>query len=169
MKDRIHIHIGDITKFEADAIVNASNDSLTPGGGVSGAIYGAAGPEMEKEALSKEGGCPTGQCRVTGGYNLPADHVIHCCGPVWRGGKNGEPELLASCYRHALELAEEMNLDHIAFPAISAGIFGYPPDKAAKVAIETLSEEMEKRETPNRVTLVFLDENQARPAREILK
>jgi len=166
--NQIDIHIGDITQLKADAIVNASNAELTPGGGVSGAIYKAAGPEMEKEALSKDGGCPTGECRVTGGYDLPADYVIHCCGPVWQGGDAGEPGLLASCYRNALELAEEKGLSHIAFPAISAGIFGYPPEKAAEVAVTTLSEELDKRSKPDKVTLVFLNEEQAAPARRIL-
>ena len=172
MTTGLDIHIGDITEFKADAIVNASDAELTPGGGVSGAIYTAAGPEMEREAAriaKKTGGCPTGECRVTGGYNLPAEFCIHCCGPVRKGGNSNEADLLASCYVTALELASEKSLSHIAFPAISAGIFGYPPEKAAEIAIDTISRQLEKLEKPDRVTLVFLNEEQARPAKEILE
>lgn len=137
----ISIHNGDITRLEVDAIVNAANDRLAPGGGVCGAIHRAAGPGLAEEC-AKLGGCPTGEARITGGHELPARAVIHTVGPVWHGGGDGEPELLASCYRESLRLAREAGLKSVAFPAISTGIFGYPLDQATAVAVETVREDL---------------------------
>jgi O-acetyl-ADP-ribose deacetylase len=129
----------DITSLDTDAIVNAANESLAPGGGVCGAIHRAAGPELAR-ACAAIGHCPTGEARITPGFRLPADYVIHAVGPVWRGGKEGEAKLLASAYRSALQLAGEHGLRSIAFPAISTGIYGYPLEQATDVAVQTVRE-----------------------------
>ena len=132
----IEIIEADITTLDVDAIVNAANEQLLRGAGVCGAIHAAAGPGLERECLTL-GGCPTGEARITGGYDLTARHVIHAVGPVWQGGAAGEAELLAGCYRHCYRLADEAGLSSIAYPAISTGIFGYPLEAATKIALDT--------------------------------
>jgi O-acetyl-ADP-ribose deacetylase len=136
----IRIVVGDITKLKVDAIANAANSSLMGGGGVDGAIHRAAGPEL-KDACRPLGGCPTGDARITAGFRLPADWVIHTVGPVWHGGHSGEPELLRRCYERSFALAREKGVRTIAFPGISTGVYGYPKPAAARIALEVMREE----------------------------
>ncbi|MEX2036383.1 MAG: O-acetyl-ADP-ribose deacetylase [Xanthobacteraceae bacterium] len=138
---RLDIVVADITTLALDAIVNAANTQLKRGGGVDGAIHRAAGPELQAEC-DPLGGCATGSARITRGYRLPAKHVIHAVGPVWHGGDAGEDELLASCYRSALALAAQHRLRSLAFPAISTGIYGFPADRAARIAVGTVVSEI---------------------------
>jgi O-acetyl-ADP-ribose deacetylase (regulator of RNase III) len=164
----IEIVQGDITKLEVDAIVNAANSSLLGGGGVDGAIHRAAGPDLLEECIqirSRDGGCKTGDAKVTKGYRLPAGHVIHTVGPVWRGGTAGEPELLASCYRRSLELATELGAKSVAFPAISTGIYGYPLRPACEISIATI---LAFAPLPERVILCTFDDRVTSITREVL-
>lgn len=157
--------LGDITKEDVDAIVNAANSSLLGGGGVDGAIHRAAGPELD-EACRALGGCPEGGAKVTPGFELPARWIIHAVGPRWRGGSQGEGERLAGCYRNALARADEVGATTVSFPAISTGIFGYPLDAATDIAVETV------RSTPTSVTtvrFVCFDDTTLRAYRERLE
>lgn len=144
---RMSVIEGDITRLAVDAIVNAANESLLGGGGVDGAIHRAAGPGLVRECRAL-GGCPTGSARITRGHHLPARHVIHTVGPVWRGGRSGEPELLASCYRESLRLAGEHGVRSIAFPCVSTGVYGYPNAAACDIAVDTVAEWLEGHDAP---------------------
>jgi O-acetyl-ADP-ribose deacetylase (regulator of RNase III) len=151
--DRVEVVQGDLTKMEVDAIVNAANRSLLGGGGVDGAIHRAAGPGLLEECRQL-GGCATGQAKITGGHRLPALWVIQTVGPVWSGGEKGEEELLADCYRNSLALAAERGLSTLAFPAISCGAYGYPADRAARIALREVSAFLEKNPAIRKVLLV---------------
>ena len=152
---------GDITKAQVDAIVNAANSQLIGGGGVDGAIRRAGGDEIEQacaEIRKREGGCPTGKAVITTGGNLPAKYVIHTAGPVWEGGDSGEAELLASCYQSSLRLAMENGVQSVAFPSISTGIYGYPMEKAAVVALTAVKEFVEQKNTaPTTIQFILFD------------
>jgi len=154
---KIEIVRGDITKVDVDAIVNAANTTLLGGGGVDGAIHRAAGAELVAECRTL-GGCEPGKAKITRGYRLPARFVIHTVGPIWRGGKHGEPETLADCYRNSLQLAVENGIKTIAFPAISCGAYGYPVEEAAQIAAKTTREFLAKADRLEKVIFVLWGE-----------
>jgi len=158
----LNVHHGDITKLRVDAIVNAANERMLGGGGVDGAIHAAAGPRLLEACRAvpevRPGvRCPTGEARMTEGFNLPAKYVIHTVGPVWRGGNNGEDELLAACYGACLRLAESYSLKSIAFPAISCGVYGLPVERAALIAVREIQNYLEGAKSAESVTLVAFD------------
>jgi O-acetyl-ADP-ribose deacetylase len=167
MDPRIELHVGDITRLAVDAIVNAANSSLLGGGGVDGAIHRAAGPELLAECRTL-GGCPTGEARITEGYRLPAKHVIHTVGPVWKGGGHDEDALLAACYRNSLSLAARHGLKNIAFPAISTGIYGFPLARATSIAVATVREVLAGEPGIERVLFVCFNEAAAAEYRRAL-
>ncbi len=156
----MRVTVGDITRLEVDAVVNAANETLLGGGGVDGAIHRAAGPGLRAECAGL-GGCPTGQVRVTGGHGLPARWVIHAVGPVWRGGAEGEAKLLAACYRESLKAARERGAASVAFPAISTGAYGYPPDAAAEVAVQTVAGMLAEDARPEVIFCCFSEDSAA--------
>jgi len=158
---------GDITQETTDAIVNAANSSLAPGGGVCGAIHRAAGSELAR-ACAELGGCPTGDARITPGFALKAGHVIHAVGPVWHGGAKGEPDHLPSCYRRSLEVADENGLRSIAFPAISTGIYGYPLDQATEIAVRTVRETIRTHPNVELVRFVCFSETDLHEYQRVL-
>lgn len=157
MESRIKIIKGDITKIKADAIVNAANKTLLGGGGVDGAIHRAAGTRLLEEC-KKLGGCETGEAKITKGYNLPAKYVIHTIGPVWQGGGEGEEEKLANCYKNSFKLAVENNIRSIAFPSISTGVYGFPIEKTAPIALREVKNFLEKNKNIKEVILVLFSE-----------
>ena len=166
-EDKIEIVQGDITKLDVDAIVNAANTTLLGGSGVDGAIHRAAGPELLAECRTL-GGCQLGEAKITRGYRLPTRFIIHTVGPVWRGGKRGEPETLANCYRNSLQLAVENGIRTIAFPAISCGAYGYPIEEAAQIAVNTTREFLATTDQIEKVIFVLWDEDVYKTYRRIL-
>jgi O-acetyl-ADP-ribose deacetylase (regulator of RNase III) len=160
-KTKLSLMVGDITKQKTDAIVNAANSSLLGGGGVDGAIHRAGGPQILEECKkirAKQGGCKTGEAVITTGGNLPAKYVIHTVGPIWDGGNNGEPELLANCYKNSLKLAVENNIKTISFPSISTGAYGYPINQAAKVALQAVMDFLNKNDSLEEVVFVLFND-----------
>ncbi|MDD3571204.1 MAG: O-acetyl-ADP-ribose deacetylase [Lachnospiraceae bacterium] len=166
--NRLTIVKGDIVKMKTDAIVNAANTSLLGGGGVDGAIHRAAGAELLDECVKLQG-CATGEAKITAGYKLSAKHVIHTPGPIWRGGNKGEPELLANCYANSLALAKENGIQSIAFPSISTGIYCFPVDLAANIAIEQITYFLEQNPSFGKVVIVCFDEETLKVYKNTLK
>jgi len=168
LKERTEIHEGDITKMEVDAIVNAANTSLLGGGGVDGAIHGAAGPELLAETR-EIGGCPTGEARVTKGYRLPAKWVIHTVGPIWSGGNRNEDELLGRCYRNSLKAAIEIGAVTIAFPSISTGAYRFPLERAINIALKETRSFLQANQSINRVIFVCFGSEVYKKYQEVFK
>ena len=168
LHDRIQITVGDITRLDVDAIVNAANNSLLRGGGVDGAIHRAAGPGLLAECRNL-GGCPTGHAKITAGHRLTARHVIHTVGPVYDGGGYGEADLLASCYRESLRVAANAALESLAFPCISTGVYGYPQEAACEVAISTVIEWLATNDLPRLVTFCCFQQSDSDLYRARLK
>lgn len=166
--DRLTIVKGDIVKMKTDAIVNAANTSLLGGGGVDGAIHRAAGEELLAECV-KLNGCATGEAKITAGYKLSAKYVIHTPGPIWRGGNKGEPQLLANCYANSLALAKQNGIKSIAFPAISTGVYRFPADLAAKIALEQIGKFLASNPSFEKVVLVCFDEETLKLYKNALK
>jgi O-acetyl-ADP-ribose deacetylase (regulator of RNase III) len=167
MAERMIVVQGDITKQKVDAIVNAANERMRGGGGVDGAIHRAAGPMLLEECI-QVGGCPTGEARITKGYELPARYVIHTVGPVWHGGDKGEPELLASCYRKALGLAVANEVGTIAFPGISTGVYGYPLEDATRIALTTVKACLKEMPSIEQVRFVTFGDEATQVATRLL-
>jgi len=167
MNNKIETRLGDITKLNVDAIVNAANSSLLGGGGVDGAIHRAAGAELLAECKTLKG-CATGEAKITKGYNLPAKNVIHTVGPLWHGGNNNEDELLANCYRSSLKIAVENNIKSIAFPAISTGIYGFPQERAALIAVREVKDFLKQNDLIEKVIFICFDQNTQRIYNKIL-
>lgn len=150
LAERVRVVLGDITRLDVDAIVNAANESLLGGGGVDGAIHRGAGPGLLEECRGI-GGCPTGEARITGGHRLPTRHVIHTVGPIYKDGTRGEPDLLRSCYKESLRLARDHQVETVAFPCISTGVFGYPKAEACRIAVDTVTSWLNENELPRQV------------------
>lgn len=171
---RITVEVGDITRLDVDAIVNAANQRMLGGGGVDGAIHRAAGPELLDACRSvpevRPGvRCPTGEARITPGFNLPADFVVHTVGPVYEGGRHGEADLLAACYRNSLSIAADHGIRRLAFPAISTGVYGYPVDEAARLAVATTIDWLDAHDKPEAVVFCCFSEEDAAVYRSILR